>query len=406
METTQLTIRRGAASTVKTIALAIATLTVACGDTPRPVKRDGGGGGGAGGNGGGFGGSGGGAGGRGGTGGGGTGGGGTGGGGNGGGGGGTGGAVTDGGTDAGGDAGVDAAGGSGDAASPDIIRPDLPAPEPSGLISYWKFDEQAGATTADSAFSANDGVLMTGAALLAGGFPTAMFPNPGALSLDGMNSRVVMGTNRLPRVDGAKTISFWFNYMMTPTNTRSIISLTNRAALCGVQIGLRGGQVGVWGWGGQTAMLLMAGMHAPGWHQLTYSYDGTTHSISIDGATPITSQVVPQTCEVIDLQVGSFEGGREHFGGLLDDLRIYQRALTADEARILAMGGEPTPLASRDGGPPDATTPRDGGAPADAAVPTDGGTADAPAADAPATDAATADAPAADAATADAPAGG
>jgi hypothetical protein len=390
METTQLTIRRGAANTLKTIALVMVTLTLACGDTPRPVKRDGGGGGGgAGGSGGGFGGGGGaGAGGRGGTGGGGTGGGGTGGGGAGGGG--TGGATTDGGTDARGDGGSDAAGGSGDAA-PDVTRPDLPAPEPSGLISYWKFDEQAGTTTADSAFSANDGVLMTGAALLSGGFPTAMFPNPGALSLDGMNSRVVMTANRLPRVDGAKTISFWFNYMMTPTNTRSIISLTNRAALCGVQIGLRGGQVGVWGWGGQTAMILNAGMHAPGWHQLTYTYDGNTHSISIDGATPITSLVVPQNCEVIDLQVGSFEGGREHFGGLLDDLRIYKRALTADEARILAMGGEPTPLASRDGGPPDATTPTDGGAPADAAAPSDGGTADA--------------APA-DAATVDAPAGG
>jgi hypothetical protein len=251
---------------------------------------------------------------------------------------------------------------------PDRVReagPDLPPALPSGLVGYWKFDETTGTTTRDEAGSANDGVVATGATLVPGGFPSAMFPNPGALALDGVMSRVTLGVNRLPNVDGPKTIALWFNYTTTPAGTRDFVSLTNGGLFCGVQVGVRSNMLGVWGWGGTVAQLLQAPLPGPGWHQLTYTFDGSQNTLTIDGGTPVVSTTAPQACDVFDAVVGSYFGGRENFGGTIDDLRIYNRALGASEIATLAAGGDPTPVPRPDAGRVDAAVDA---APPDAAV--------------------------------------
>jgi len=264
-------------------------------------------------------------------------------------------------------------------AMPDRTREvpaNLPPAQASGLVGYWTFDKAGGTVAEDRSGSLNEGMLMTGATLVAGGFPSAMFANPGALSLDGVMSRVVLGTNRFPDVNGSKTVSFWFNQAAMQMGTRDFISFMNAAALCGVQVGVRGGKLAVWGWGGNNALILTAPDPAPApgdWHQLTYTFDGTTHALILDGGAPVTATTAPQTCEVTDAMVGSYPGGKENFGGLIDDLRVYTRALSAAEIDLLAKGGEPTPLSGKDAGADAASDARatDAQAAKDAAKPRD-----------------------------------
>lgn len=237
--------------------------------------------------------------------------------------------------------------------------PDLPPAQPSGLVGHWRFDEAAGATVADSSGSANHGELLPGASLVPMGFPMAMFPNPGAVSLDGMTSKVVLGINRLPAVDGEKTVSLWFNYAAVPTGNRNLIAFTDGLTACGLHLGLRGGMLAVWGWGGSRALILTLPAPPPGWHHLSYTFDGTEHSLSIDGTPPTTSTLAPQSCQVFDAIAGSYAGGMENFPGLIDDLRVYRRVLTPAELETLAKGGDPTPALSPDAGAPDARAPSD-----------------------------------------------
>jgi hypothetical protein len=254
-------------------------------------------------------------------------------------------------------------------ALPDL-GPDLPPVGPSGLVGHWKFDEGSGSMTNDSAGSLNHGVLLPGATLVAGGFPAAMFPNPGAVALDGVAGRVVLGVNRYPLAESPKTISLWVNYAAVPIDVSAMFSLTNGNESCGVQMGWRGGLLAVWGWAG--AVFVSGPYPPPGWHSVIYTFDGTTHSLIVDEAAPITSTALPQACALTDAVISGYAGGGENFAGTIDDFRIYNRVLSAAEISTLARGGDPGAVPG-DGGAADAVR-RDG--PVDGPPATDAGVRD------------------------------
>jgi hypothetical protein len=217
--------------------------------------------------------------------------------------------------------------------------PPPPPPPASGLTAHWKFDEGSGDLARDSSGSANDGTLGAGATFVVGGFPGALFANPGAVELDGVEGRVVLTVNRLPPAEAPKSISFWANHPAVPADIQAMVSLTNGASLCGVQIGFRSGQLTVWGWAG--AVLATAPPPPPGWHNIIYTFDGFTHTLVVDGVREATTTDPAQSCPITDAVVSGYAGGAENFLGTLDDLRIYDRALTDNEVTTLAAGGQP-----------------------------------------------------------------
>jgi hypothetical protein len=226
-----------------------------------------------------------------------------------------------------------------DAAPEPDAEPDAPPVAPSGLLGHWRFDEAGGTLASDSSGSGNDGTLGPGATFVASGFPGALFANAGAVDLDGIEGRVVLTVNRLPPVEGSKSISFWTSFPAVPSDIQAMVSLTNGLALCGVQIGFRSGQLAVWGWAG--ALLASAPSPSPGWHNVIYTFDGFTHALILDGATQSTTTEPPQSCLISDAVVSGYAGGAENFLGAIDDLRIYDRALTPAEIATLAAGGQP-----------------------------------------------------------------
>ncbi|UCF17955.1 MAG: LamG domain-containing protein, partial [Phycisphaerales bacterium] len=91
------------------------------------------------------------------------------------------------------------------------------------------------------------------------------------------------------------------------------------------------------------------------WHHVAMTYDSATEDVQIyyDGELMVAGKAeVPSTPTETTLVMGHRAGasGGEHYGGLLDDLRIYDHVLSAAEVKALAS---PPRMKARDPVPPD-----------------------------------------------------
>ncbi|PIR96360.1 MAG: hypothetical protein COT92_01505, partial [Candidatus Doudnabacteria bacterium CG10_big_fil_rev_8_21_14_0_10_42_18] len=78
-----------------------------------------------------------------------------------------------------------------------------------------------------------------------------------------------------------------------------------------------------------------------GWHHIGLTYDGTTLSAYFDGSlVTTTSSTTPYTIQSGTLRIGTRNDVYlEHFQGLIDDVRVYNRALAASEIGSLYKSG-------------------------------------------------------------------
>jgi hypothetical protein len=227
---------------------------------------------------------------------------------------------------------------------PDAQPPDT-TPQPpegvnlgQGLVGRWKLDEANGNTAVDSAGGDNNGTL-NGPARVQGGYPGAKYPNPGALRFDGDNDFVELGTNNLPRNNARQSVAFWFNFTTMPTDGAVCVSMTdgpeNNTRL---KIGFNENRVMVWKSSGDN--LASAPPVAPGWHHYAYTYDGTTHRLYIDGMLRAMSNAAADNGPAGNARLGAIYNNAENYGGLLDEVRIYNRPLTPTEVTALKDGFE------------------------------------------------------------------
>jgi hypothetical protein len=231
-----------------------------------------------------------------------------------------------------------------DAGAPEAPRPDAqPAAGPPagvnlamGLVSRWKLDEAGGNAVADSAGGLNNGTV-SGAARIEGGFPGARHANPGSLRFDGNDDFVELGTRNLPANNQRQSVVFWVNVAAMPTNGRVCVSLTDgEPDGSRLKIGFRENRVAVFKGGNDD--LVTAPPISPGWHHYAYTFDGTTHRLFIDGVQRGTGTVAPDTGAVRNARIGAIFNNAENFQGQIDDVRIYNRPLTALEVGALGDG--------------------------------------------------------------------
>ena len=74
------------------------------------------------------------------------------------------------------------------------------------------------------------------------------------------------------------------------------------------------------------------------WHHLTWIYNGTSESAYLDGTTLGSSNTKSAPADNGALNIGRATSGTEYFNGLFDDVRIYNRALSAGEVMNLSEG--------------------------------------------------------------------
>ncbi len=181
------------------------------------------------------------------------------------------------------------------------VNPDIVAPLSSGLVGYWKMDEVSG----NAADSSGNGITLTNTNTVA--YAAGKFGNSG--SFTAASSQYFTTSTA---ISGVQTIAFWIN----PT---SISSNTNIIDFDG------------------------------GTHTITFSsgtvtangFTGTT-TVYVNGAAGSTIAAGVWQ-HVVVTTTGSFNTttmtpgkiGTGYYGGNLDDLRIYNRALTPAEVQQL-----------------------------------------------------------------------
>jgi hypothetical protein len=215
------------------------------------------------------------------------------------------------------------------------------------FISWWKFDETSGTTAYDSA-GTNNGTVY-GAAWTTGKIG-------GALSFDGINDYVNLGDLDVIVGSNPFTIAGWVNPNLISGSNREILAKASGTNSNQNQVSIRltsaGKFQGGFSNGSVTGNTITGASTIPlsTWSFLVFSWDGTTNpagmKLYVNGALDATRQ---STCSSIqNLNYPAFIGAYSnagsplnYFSGLIDDVRIYNRVLSASEILQLYQDGSP-----------------------------------------------------------------
>ena len=229
-----------------------------------------------------------------------------------------------------------------------------------GLVGWWKFDEGAGTVAADSSGNGMDGTLVSDPVWRQDGV------HNGCLFFDGAQSHVrVPNQDSLNPGSGSFTFVFWANVETvagTQGSTNWDLAVNKRdSGSVGYYIGADRNQ----GNADQTGYRFMLGDTGATRRDTPFvtvplaewvfvaavlDRDSDEHRISVDGgqtwasATPPPGPVAPS----MDLGIGFDIGINNYwFHGRIDDVRLYNWALSAKEVQVVMEGGEGFPLARR-----------------------------------------------------------
>jgi hypothetical protein len=206
-------------------------------------------------------------------------------------------------------------------------------PSPTGLVGRWSFEEGDGARVQDSSGRQNGGTLENGARRSEG------YVGKG-VSFDGRESYLALGAASMPAPESPQTIFWAHRSGSIPRRPESIVVLSNVATQTNLTAGLREDKVVVWKWGG-VPLVSTPSASVDEWHLYTYWFDGTTHKLFVDGFLKDESTIPSQKGAYSKLEIGRWlghdtRGPGSFFKGSVDEVRVYSRALSDEEIRLVA----------------------------------------------------------------------
>ncbi len=218
-------------------------------------------------------------------------------------------------------------------------------PPPSGgLVGAWGFNEGSGTTVADASGNGNGGAI-TGATWTASGRYGS------ALTFNGTSNTVTV--NDAPTLDltNGMTIEAWV-YPTTISGWRTVLMKETSGGLAWTLYGNDNAShpaMTVNTGGSDQALAGVQQLAANTWTHVASTYDGATLRLFVNG-TQVSSRALTGNLIVTTgaLRIGGNAVWGEYFAGRIDDVRIYNRALTAAEIQsdlATPVGGGTTPPA-------------------------------------------------------------
>jgi hypothetical protein len=225
----------------------------------------------------------------------------------------------------------DAAGNVGSSQSVSVTvsnaAPPPPPSPPSGLVAGWGFNEGAGMSVADASGKGHAGTVSTTSWSGAGKFG-------GALSFNGASSWVTVADANDLDLSSALTLEAWVRPSALGSAWRTVVFKERPG---GIVYSLYANQdagrpVGQLWLGSERNAVGSAGLALNAWSHLASTYDGSTLRLYVNGSL-VSSTTASGSLAASSgvLRIGGNGVWPEWFAGLIDEVRIYNRALTAGE---------------------------------------------------------------------------
>jgi hypothetical protein len=213
----------------------------------------------------------------------------------------------------------------------------------NGLVGYWKFDETSGTSLVDSSGYGNTGTANgsggtnTSGPVASTSVSTVNFTNTRSRNFDGTDDYVNLGTPNSLSITSVVSVSAWINMSVLGTDAGTVCGgsgdwciqkLTNNT--------LRFENLGVSSAGTSSAL-------STGWNHIAVTYDGANVKYYINGIQDGPTVAYVTTFSPGQRYIGAYNYGgiTSFFPGNIDDVRIYNRALSATEVAALAAGNNP-----------------------------------------------------------------
>ncbi|UCG49957.1 MAG: LamG domain-containing protein, partial [Phycisphaerales bacterium] len=209
------------------------------------------------------------------------------------------------------------------------------------LVGWWKFEEESG-TLYDQSDNHNDATSFAG----------VLYQQPGregyALGFDGVDDRVVVGTTGRP----TDTFSFgcWLKTSVTheidPESTSGVGGVAGQRYVfdpqhggeteggAGLSVGTNGILVYEHGSNYMPATAVYEAEIGTDWNHIMIVYDNKQPTIYLNGSAVRTGLTSPRAVVNAPIQIGGMAYG--FIEGLIDEVRIYSRALSAAEVKRIA----------------------------------------------------------------------
>ncbi len=219
----------------------------------------------------------------------------------------------------------------------------------NGLVGYWKFDDGSGANAIDSSGNGNTGSLLNG--------PTWITPGragPGALSFNNTNLQSVSVANAASlNMTSAITIAAWVNAVDWTGNHRVLEkgNSDNQYALYAQNNELWFRLTGV-----NTIVCALPPTNT--WAYVAGTYDGATMTLYVNGQPQTTfaatGAIATTSNPLVIAKKNTSTTTNDYMNGELDEVRLYNRALSLAEINTIMHYGDvlpqsPTGLAAAPG---------------------------------------------------------
>jgi hypothetical protein len=209
---------------------------------------------------------------------------------------------------------------------------------PVGLVGYWPFDETSGTIAHDASGNANNGTLACNGCSILPNWAAGM--RNGALNFSGPNDLASVPDSASLHVTNNFTIAFWLKkaagasnltYLSKGAFNNGFMVATGNPGTY-IYINLFSNNVG-------TARCIDNGVILDQtWEHIAVTYNGTTIQFYINGAPSVScSATVPVGVSSSPLSIGGVNGSSPT--GTMDEVRIYNRALSAQE--VVAVYNDP-----------------------------------------------------------------
>jgi|GEM_PF-3832615 len=226
-------------------------------------------------------------------------------------------------------------------ASGTITVPENTEVDENDLIAYWSFNEGTGSIAYDNTAYGDNGTI-SGATWNDGGLN-------GSLTFDGVNDHISVSNSTNLEISNSISVEAWI-YRDSQSRDEMVVSK-------------RSGETGfaLWFYWGINKALFNTGntdfnavcsttdIQSGVWYHIVGTYDGTVRKIYVNGvlenSVTATGQLSSNTA---NLEIGKYNLSNTHyFDGAIDEVKIYDRALTAEEVYAhygSAFEGYPPPI--------------------------------------------------------------